>query len=59
MEGIIEEEGIPTGNSGLTHIITDVEMMSLGLLTGFLLWPYLSFFCRGVSPSKIGLIAPY
>jgi hypothetical protein len=28
MEGIIEEEEIPTGNSGLTHIVTDVEMMS-------------------------------
>jgi hypothetical protein len=34
MEGIIEEEEIPTGNSGLiTHIVTDAEMTSLGLLT--------------------------
>jgi hypothetical protein len=32
MEGIIEEEEIPTGNSRLTHIVTDVEMMSLVLL---------------------------
>jgi hypothetical protein len=38
MEGTIEEEEIPTGNSGLTHIVTDVEMMSLGLLTGLRLW---------------------
>jgi ethanolamine ammonia-lyase large subunit len=37
MEGIIEEEEIPTGNSGLTHIVTDVELMSLGLLTGLVL----------------------
>ena len=33
MEGIIEEEEIPTGNSGLTHVVADDEILRLGLLT--------------------------
>jgi hypothetical protein len=33
MEGNIEEEEIPAGNTGLTHIVTDEEIMMLGLLT--------------------------
>jgi hypothetical protein len=34
MEGIVEEEEIPTGNSVvITHIVTDADIMSLGLLT--------------------------
>jgi hypothetical protein len=49
---------------GLTSTLK-MAFYGMVLLTGFLLWPYIyghflgSFFYGGISPSKIGLIAPY
>jgi hypothetical protein len=55
---------IPSKPEDLCYLFYGIAR-NVAVLTGFLLWPYIyghflgSFFYGGISPSKIGLIAPY
>jgi hypothetical protein len=65
--GILRDDPLPTGTLGVFFEEKDIMCVLFNQLplTGLVLWPYIygyflrSIFYGGVSPSKIGLIAPY